>query len=244
MPFSNGHTQATQVEERPPIDREKRRRRSPSETRVILLEAGRRLMLSQGYDTVLPIKVTEVVESVGATTGAAYQIWKAQSDYQQSLAEYILATDGDGEHDFNAIDLVKKATSVDDAIRSVGAAMFKQLVARPDFYLHANFWSAAYHRPEFREPLREGYTKAHLRHRDALAAILDRFGYEVAAPWTLDDLTVSVCALLDGLALRHLVDPKVAGRHRKIASGPKTQDWDQFSFGVKGLIAGTCRSTN
>jgi AcrR family transcriptional regulator len=50
-------------------------RRDKESTRQLLLDAGFEMMLERGLDVGWGIRVADVTERVGLTTGAAYQIW-------------------------------------------------------------------------------------------------------------------------------------------------------------------------
>jgi AcrR family transcriptional regulator len=81
-----------------------RRRRPKEETRELLLQEAEDLLverLAQGSDTLNPLaalRITDVLRSINErhsdesrmTTGAAYQIWESQTDFQDELYDRIM----------------------------------------------------------------------------------------------------------------------------------------------------------
>lgn len=199
----------------PPSAPAVKRRRSLDETKIELLDAGLELLREQGLGAVVPLKVADVVARTGQTTGAAYQIWPAQVEYQKALATHVLQLEKWTGPDRVVVSITKaaaKGAEFGDTIRRVANAYIDDLVSQKEFYLYLHFWAAASTDESLRPALKAGYDRFQAGFRSVLAAALETYGMEAKAPFTIDHIAAACTAVAEGIALRHLVDSDLVGK--------------------------------
>ena len=218
-----------------------RRTRTSELTRDRLLEAGYRLLMERGMSSTLPVRVADVVSSVGQTTGAAYQLWANQAEFQRALAVYSLAkTTWEGPKPLldQVSAAIAKNAPFSEVLRTMCGAYFDCLVKDPGFYTYLHFWSVSLHENDLRSLIQFGYERFQGQFVAVYATLLDGFGLRLADPYTLDDLATTVSALVEGFALRHLVDAARAGRSFEFDDQGKMQTWSLLSCAVEAVLLG------
>ena len=188
-----------------------RRRRPVAETRELILRAGHRLLAERGFRDQVDIRLADAVKAAGYTTGAAYQIWKSQAEFQRELALHIVGETGDWAgvetigDDLEAVLLSEP--SFEEMVRAAGGLYMRSFLGREEFYTMLPFFASRERHPDVTEAMRRGYDGVHEDFRLLFAALLELYGRTFREPFELDDLCVSATALAEGLALRHRVDP-------------------------------------
>ena len=185
-------------------------RRGPRSERTgeRLLEAGRKMLLQHGMTSSLPVRISDVVSSIGMTTGAAYQLWSSQDVYQQALTAHMLAPS-----------FWVEPTAVIAGIRNdFGRDTFNQMVRRsclgllrclvnqPTYYVNLHFYAVAFHQEALRATLREGYEPFRDEYVALFVDMLAKFGQRVRAEYSTDDLVTTLAAMAEGFAIRALID--------------------------------------
>ena len=191
-------------------DHERNTLRSKEATRQVLLDAGREIYLRKGLPEAIDVKLKDVLAEVGLTTGAAYQVWPKQADFQRELALYIAAN-----YEFAdpaaAIDAVSaldvESSTPHDWVIAVSNAYFPAFVAHQQFFMALQFWGVADPRAELRDAIEAGYDQTHATFVAFYNHALDTYGLRVVEPYTVDDLAVMVTGATEGLALRHRFQP-------------------------------------
>ncbi len=196
------------------------RSKDKSDTRNLLLETGVELLMRDGLPEAINLKLADVVTHLGMTTGAAYNIWSKQEDYQLDLALHMLDS-FDWTEDFLEEAVNAGLAAGEDAESVVGGAAlayFNRLITTPEFYLTIHFWSIAEPRIELVERIRTGYQQIHEALVEIFGAALDAFGLRMRADHSLDDMSVAATAITEGAALRHRFDPDRIGNGEIYAS--------------------------
>jgi AcrR family transcriptional regulator len=230
-------------------------RRDKTATRQLLLDAGFEMMLERGLDVGWGVRVADVTERVGLTTGAAYQIWSGSR-----------TRDGRGGQDKFHRDLALHAierliaeraaahTTNIETKRSDGRALeaIVQQVASDDlrpenlgrFALYVGLCAAATSVPEITEVGRRNYRQVTDTYVSLLEKTHEHFELEMVPPHTLEDLAVATLALVEGLCLRAIVDPDSVVGDREPPPGVPSETqgpWHLASVGVLTLIRGMTR---
>lgn len=201
-----------------------RRRRAIAQTRRSLLEAGTRLVLRsirlEGLDEVRPlahIRVKDVVNEAAraegflVTTGALYNIWDSQHDYQRDLMFHILQEGSDP----SAQRVLRLAGKL-FARRLPAEVAFAQL-ADESFRLDAGSQigraSTAFESyvsvPEIREAFRAAHAVRLENGSQLYPLLLDYVGMRIRKPYTLDQLVTAIDALSDGLQSKREIVPEL-----------------------------------
>lgn len=231
-------------------------RRDKEATRQLLLEAGFDLMLERGINPGWGVRVSEVTERVGLTTGAAYQIWNGsrtvhgaggQDLFHQDLALYALGrivADAAVAHGERAWDLASTGASLDRIMQQFGATEWDALSEPALFAAYIAMLASAPSNPELRQASHDAYQASTTNLVEAYSRILDHYDREMVPPHTLEQLIVSVIALADGLCLRALAQPEAVADD--LAPPPDVADdatdpWHLLSVGSRTLVTAMTR---
>ena len=140
------------------------------------------------------------------TTGAIYQVWPTQAEFQADLLFYIGELDAAYEP---AIAAVAEIVAAGVAAGQPAEQTLAQLVGwsyertreSPTFYVSLGFFLSSGN-ARVREVLAHGDQAFTTAIRPVWLALLDGYGLRMRAPYAVEDLAVSVSALLEGFALQ------------------------------------------
>lgn len=185
-------------------------RATKDETKLKLLEAGRDILLAEGLRQVIDIRLTDVLNRVGLTTGAAYNIWDSQDEYRRELALFVAENLGWADDRLIRDSLAEMPTDVtlEQWIKIAGDAYFESFTARWDYFILLQFWGVKDPDEELVAAIREGYDMVHQRLVFLFQATIDLYNLELVEPYTIDDVAVAATAICEGLALRHRFEPE------------------------------------
>ncbi len=207
----------TDVNEQQPNERN--RRQSKDETRRELLAAAHEMLLEEGLPPGINLKLTEVLKQKGLTTGAAYHIWDSQRSFQEDLMTHIaeefdfaqttLATEAKTHR--GAVEEVAAQVSedLDEAARSYAIDYFERFRHRPEFYLALQLWGIKEPSAKVTAAVCNGYDSIHRDFVEMFELSLAVAGRRMRAPFTIDEATVAITALTEGLALRQRFNPSI-----------------------------------
>lgn len=228
------------------------RRRTGEETRELLLQVGRDMLLERGVTAgVQHIRLQDVLRRAGLTTGAAYRLWDDQTDYQRDLAVSMvrLRVSEPASHAFGAVaEMLAAGVPADDVIRAAADTHVRPLTEHAGGGAHSDFdgdlfltvlalRAAAHTWPELADASRE-------RHRESVEsfsafyqALMDAYGLRMRSPLTIDDFTEAMAALGEGFAIRSLEG--IAHPTYRVRAGDDLPegDWTLFALGVRALVA-------
>jgi hypothetical protein len=181
----------------------------------------RSLILEQAYEMYVRRELVQgderlslVLESLGYTTGAGYQIWPNQAAFRRDLQVYIaerLDYDSLLTCFVEVVDDVGQRDHATDAVEAMGERLARRLQDHEDFYLALRFLALG---PDCPPEVAERMADGRSRVETALTAAFERL-----AAGRADELSrlrpgllaVSVLALLEGFALRARVVPDSEG---------------------------------
>jgi hypothetical protein len=211
--------------------RESLPKRTRESTRDLMLRAGAQLAkerVSATDEELLPsalahIRLTEVVEAATAlaaeeaqvsnpapiTTGAIYQIWPSQADYQGALLRHLIQDVTSRTPDFltsEALTLLGQGLDGTAVISRLADTSFR--IYREDSltYLYYCFYSIA-SIPEVRDELGESSRRFDGRLLAMHEALLSAAGRGLKAGVKMEDLVATLVAVVEGFTLRWRVDP-------------------------------------
>jgi len=179
-------------------------------TKTRLLEAGRQRLMRQGLPAALEIKLTDVLDDVQMSTGAAYNIWRNQADFRSDLSLYIARSFewADTTAVLEAIDALPATSTFSDWVDAVADTYFPIFVEGMHFYIVLHFWGVQDLSPELTQAIQDGYDLTHNSFKALYETAFERYGLEIIKPHTSDDITAMVTAALEGFALRHRFQPQ------------------------------------
>ncbi len=184
--------------------------RSREQTRRQFLDVGAELLLEEGVTTAFDIKLANACKKLNVTTGAAYQIWRRQEDYQLDLMLHIVSNlDWTAEFVAGAVtDALTGLSNPAEIIKAAGQAYFDMLVSSPEFYLMLRLWSIREPQPELAAAMKDSYRNVQQGLNEIFEMSLVAFDHELKPGYTIDDMSVAATAISEGFALRHHFDPE------------------------------------
>ncbi|MDW8810004.1 hypothetical protein P1P68_35725 [Streptomyces scabiei] len=203
-------------------------RRSPEETRALMLEAATRLVCAGTSDTseeavsaaLAHIRVKRVTEEAtrimrerlgddtapAITTGSIYQIWPAQADFQADLLFHLTSRQAElvpglPESIRRFKEAVDSGTTWQEALNDVLTDNHENHRVDPVYRVLLGFYASAAN-PRVRDALGhygESFTEVAC---EAYQALLDAYGLRLRAPYRIEHLATTIAALLDGFHMR------------------------------------------
>lgn len=177
-------------------------------------------ILAKAYDMYLNRELVHgderlslVLDSLGYTTGAGYQIWPNQAAFRLDLQVYIAE-----QIDYASLEplveqfqvIRKQNLSRDEHTLAIADAYHDYFSVCEEFFLILRFYAMGDDRPpEVTEALRDGYARLSWEMEAALTSSWERFGRRLKADRTIEQLTATITALAEGFALRRRVGPEV-----------------------------------
>lgn len=193
-----------------PVDARAERRKRSQRTGERLLEAGRKLVLRDGMSSQMPVRVSDVVASVGQTTGAAYQIWPSQDRFQDALAAYMVEhsvwTQPVEQLEALHNELDAGFDSFPEFMRRVALALLGCLAGNPEYYLQLHFDAVAFHETTLRTAMRRNYETYHHAVTGLVEKAMAHFEVGSEPSRGVDDLIATITAVAEGFAIRSLID--------------------------------------
>jgi AcrR family transcriptional regulator len=207
----------------------------------MLIERG----LSVGLDHV---RLAEVAEAAGRTTGAAYHIWGSsegqaygggQARFHLELARRAVETIGVDHRTALAVVEQNPGASLHELIRQ-GARQVLDRFTDPQvgWDVVLGLVAAVRSTPELLDAHRKAFAELTDSYCALFGPVLERLGRRVRPPFTLEQLTVSVIALADGFGIRVLVDPDAVPTDIALPTGPDGADepWHLFACAVEAMF--------
>lgn len=233
-------------------------RRDKAETRELLLETGYQMLLERGLDVGWGVRLAEVTERVGLTTGAAYQIWSGsrtksgaggQDRFHRDLALYAmgrLVSETSVNNAGRLESLTERGHSLDELIRIVGSSDIAELLAPEAGYaISLGLFASAARDPELAGVARNGYQALSDRYAVLADKLLAVSGREVVPPYSVGDLAALMVALGEGLTIRSLVDPDAlapALDPPHDAAPDATGPWHLYAVGLRAIVTSMTRT--
>lgn len=187
-----------------------RTRQPKSATRAAILQRAHEMYLAGELEPG-DERLSLVLDSLGYTTGAGYQIWANQAAFRKELAIYLAenieyASLEPIAHD--AIELALKQLPFEEHVLHAGDLFVRAYLEREDFFLSLRFFAMSNDRPEvITKTLIDAYERSTWEAEEVLASGFERFGRKLRDPFTMRDITTTLTAMLEGFALRKRVQP-------------------------------------
>lgn len=232
----------------------KRRRRTAGETRELLLAAAVDLLRERaeqaGDDVVAAalahVRFTEVAEratarvraedaaSPGVTTGALYNLWPSQLDFQVDLLLHVAELQSalvPGLPDSTLMfqEARRRCVPVADVVRTVAEAVCRHYRQDPLFRIELGFLIGA-NDPRVQQALARRNEAFSAEADQAWQALLDCYRLRLRPPYRIRDLTTAIAASLIGSVVLHVAEPGT------LADPPGEPGWSLASRSAVALF--------
>ncbi len=224
-----------------PMSREPRmsREKSALQTRRALLDAGIRLLQDRpGESGVKKIRATEVSREAGVSHGAFYGHWASQDDYRRDLLAEVLSPASVHQQTSDALNEMLDAVhlGLDEVVRLGCNANFDSMTTDPRWPIGIGLHADP--DEETQTLLQEQYRIVTETWEPFYRKMIDSYGLEMRPPFTTSTMAVILTAIVEGIALRHHVEPSST----ESVVDPETNDtWSLFGMIVLALVPSITR---
>ncbi len=156
----------------------------------------------------MAVRLTDVLEQLGLTTGAAYNIWESQSDFRSDLAHYV-ANNAEWRPSIawrEKIQSGMSSLSASEAAQRLIACYVAGLRDLPDEPIIHYFWTLRQAPPDLRTEISAGLKGRRDDIGELYAAWSETFGLRVKEPYSEATVVNTLCTLIDGLVMRSRFD--------------------------------------
>jgi AcrR family transcriptional regulator len=180
-------------------------------------------------DALANVRVVDVARRAGVTKGALYHIWESQEDYRLDLLAHLLELEADAGIETTDELLGSLEGEIDqlEVTRRLADIAFDRLKDDPRMLARFSFYNYA-RDPDVNRLLSSTGAGHEAHYEQYLRASRRR----IRAPYTLDQMVVSVNAYFLGLVIRHRTTPDEANGTVDVGNGP----WSVYSFGLQALL--------
>lgn len=214
-----------------------RTRQPKSRTKATILAKAYEMYLSHELEPGAE-RLAAVLERLGYTTGAGYQIWANQAEFRKDLQVYIankvdhagLCAIAD-----RAAALAARKLPFEQHVLAAGDLCIDHLIGHEDFYVALRFFGLGRSRPAaVTDAMIDGYARLTRDYSEMLVPALQHFGRRMRPGLDIEHLTVAATALMEGYALRARVLPGENCRRITIGGEPH----HPFSVAFLRLVEG------
>lgn len=164
-------------------------------------------MIDDGATEQIDLRLSAVLEHMGLTSGAAYNIWPSQSDFQHDLAHHLIQNYAWAGPDRIGIKVDFDAEPTEE-IRRLAELYLESLTDETQFYLTLRFWGIKDPSSELRGSIQASYAANHDLWRLFYQVGFEWAGLRMRHGYTLDDFVVMATMVTEGAALRHRFEPE------------------------------------
>ncbi len=183
------------------------RRRPKQQTRREILGTARQMLIDDGATEQIDLRLSTVLDHMGLTSGAAYNIWASQAEFQHDLAHHVIGEYSWAGPDQNDIKIDFDAEPMDE-IRRLAELYLDSLTDDTQFYLILKIWGVKNPSPELQASVRASYAANHDMWRFFYKVGFEWAGRRMRAGYSLDDFVVMATMVTEGAALRHRFEPE------------------------------------
>jgi len=165
------------------------------------------MMIDDGAPEQVHLRLSNVLQHMGLTSGAAYNIWSSQGDFQHDLAHHLISEYSWAGPDQNEVKLDFDADPTDE-IRRLAELYLDSLTNDTQFYLTLRFWGVKDPSAELIASVKDGYANNHDLWRFFYSLGFQWAGLRIRDGYTIDDFVVMATLVTEGAALRHRFEPE------------------------------------
>ena len=211
-----------------------RTRHPKSVTRATILQKAYELYLSR--DLVHgDERLSVVLDSLGYTTGAGYQIWANQAAFRDDLQVFIAENVEYASLDALAGEveaLHARELPFEEQVLAGADLYVHNFLGREDFYLTLRFYAMAERPQAITDAVAQGYERLTWQTTDLFKSVFASHGRQMKSGLTVEDLALAATALVEGYALRVRVQPDRPRSAVQYLDGPH----HSFSVAFLGLV--------
>jgi AcrR family transcriptional regulator len=215
-------------------------RRSIDETRKLLLDVGLRTLYERGISVgVTHVKLGDVAAAAGLTTGAAYRCWDSQDAFHHDLA--VAALGWRDRHSIaSTVDsikhLVAQHASWREVVRAGAAANLQSFRSDQSFITSIALRMCAQFDDALVSAGKERLDSALANFALLYGGLLEFYGRQVRAPYTLEHFTMMIAALSEGFVLQGMSGVEHPVVERGVTEPGVGTDWSLLGSAVEAIV--------
>lgn len=215
-------------------------RRTTEDTRQLLLDVALQVLHERGvHVAVTHVRLSDVAAEAGLTTGAAYRCWPNQDTFHRDLA---VAAVHWRDHGSIANTVERIRTLVNDRaplaeVLRVGAAA--NIYRYPDdgpFLISVALRTCAPADGELGAAARERLDSSIENFSSLYEALLHWYGRRMRAPFTIEDLALTLAALSEGFTIQSMAGTPHATVERDDTEEGVGREWTLLGCAVESIV--------
>lgn len=214
-------------------------RRTTDETRDLLIEVALRMLHERRvYIGVTHVRLSDVAEAGGLTTGAAYRCWANQDEFHRDLATTAIRRRNGMilDRTVTAIrDLVDRGAPITEVIRAAANANIYNYPEDTAFLTTLALRTGAPADSAVAEACDAYLAMAGDSFTSLYGALLEIYGLRVRAPLTLMQLFLTLAALSEGFAIQTPTCEHPSIERAAVAPGVGTE-WSLLACAVEAIV--------
>jgi AcrR family transcriptional regulator len=189
------------------------REQMKAETRDALLNAGAELLRENGPvgEVRHQVHAQAVAKRAGKSTGAFYEHFDSQADFVAELIPWVLDAERYRRLQAETVDFVDQMASVnvhlEDLIRGGAAKNLADIADDPYFVIQIGMVARSEQDDEVRALLAKMYRDLNESYVGLYRRVLAGYGRRFRRGYSAEQLAVVLNAVVEGLAMRRLIDP-------------------------------------
>lgn len=187
-----------------------RRRRSPEETRRELLTAGLGILVDDPAEHAFDhLKAGRVASAAGRTTGAFFHHWSSQDDYVLDLIDFAFQPERSSTLllvERYMVEALMEGHPLGEVLARACELALDHLPEDPQMVIENLLWKRAVTDRDFGRWLLERFHRMDGEGARIFAGLLELADRRPRPPFTAETISVLLPALIQSVALRHLID--------------------------------------
>jgi hypothetical protein len=184
------------------------RRRPKLQTKQAILDTAVEMIDSDGIPERVDLRLSSVLGRMGLTTGAAYNIWANQEEFQRDLGLALLSDLSWAGPEVNAIDFEPRDNDPEAELKRLAKLYFKALTSRERYFVALQFWGVRQPSADLQDAILQGFRSNEERWAQFYSLGLDWAGLQLRSPFTMAEFANAVAMVTEGAAIRHRFDPE------------------------------------
>jgi AcrR family transcriptional regulator len=215
-------------------------RRTTDDTRQLLLDVALELLHERGvHVAVTHVRLSDVATEAGLTTGAAYRCWPNQDTFHRDLAVAAVQW---RDHASIATtverirELVDERAPLAEVLRVGAAANIYRYPEDAPFLISVALRTCAPADSELAVAARERLDSSIENFSSLYDALLHWYGRRMRAPFTIDDLALTLAALSEGFTIQSMAGTPHASIERDDVDAGIGSDWTLLGCAVESIV--------
>jgi AcrR family transcriptional regulator len=202
-------------------------------SRAALLQAGADLLVESALrNPFAALRLRAICERADYSTGAFYLHWDTLDEFYNALAEHLAGDEEGFDADFAALREVAERSAKASALTAITRVADRDFELLLDSPLQdaMELLSVTWGRTRFQPLMTKGAKALDLKTGEVYGSILTKRGREPRPPLDWDCIGAILQGLVEGLGLRHKIDPTAVPRSSGSELGP-------YATAVAALLA-------